>query len=270
VRDAAPENGDRRQSRKLRLDELPANVIWSYARGAQPKGASATSARDELGHSGRRFVLVSVLVLLSIWGLLYLLFRDWRARYRQRALYGASIVVPAIDPLARIEPPDVAPESWRDAVASTRSMLLTVISSNLLDEKQMRELRTELAGAAARSAADPKRAVTELATIWNNIADRGEFLLRDSRSASGTRHARPKILPPRPAKPAARPSQDARGSPPHRSESAWARAMNSSTSSASARSWPLSPRSSSQASTSALLHWSRQMSASTCLMYLRR
>ncbi len=153
-------------------------------------------------------MLASGLVLLAIWGTLYLLFRDWRARYHKRALYGVSYVVPAIDPMARLEPPDVAPEAWRDAVAQTKSMLLTVTSSNLLDENQMRELQTELEGAAERSVADPKRAVTELATIWNTIADRGEFLLKDSRSADGVRHPRPKILPPRPAKPAGRPGQD--------------------------------------------------------------
>jgi hypothetical protein len=167
-------------------------------------GPTAPTARNSRGHSGRRFVLFSGLVLLTAWGSIYLLFRDWRARYRQRARYGASYVVPVIDLMAQVEPPNVAPLAWRDAVASTRSMLLTVTGSNLLDEKQMRVLRTELEGAASRSRADPKRAVTELAIIWNNIADRGEFLLKDTRSASGERHPRPRILPPRPNKPAAR------------------------------------------------------------------
>ncbi len=146
-------------------------------------------------------MLVSGLVLLTVWGTLYLLFRDWRARYQKRALYGASVVVPAIDPMARALPPGIAPDTWRDAIASTRSMLLTVTGSNLLDQKQMDELRTELDRATTRSLADPKRAVTELATIWNNIADRGEFLLKDGRSASGERHPRPRILPPRATKP---------------------------------------------------------------------
>jgi len=138
--------------------------------------------------------------------MLYLVFRDWRARYQNRARYAAAYVVPAIDPMARIEPPDVSPEAWRDAVAQTRSMLLTVTSSNLLDENQMEELKTELNGAVARSSADPKRALLELATIWNDIADRGEFLLRDTRSRSGVRHPRPTILPPRPTKPRGRAS----------------------------------------------------------------
>jgi hypothetical protein len=154
-------------------------------------------------------VLVSGLVLLTIWGVLYVVFRDWRARYRKRALYGATFVVPAIDPMARIEPLGVPRDAWRDAVASTKSMLLTVTSSNLLDEQQMRELRAELEGAAARSSADPKCALAELATIWNNIADRGEFLLKDGKSPGGDRHSRPKILPPRPTKPAGRSNQRA-------------------------------------------------------------
>jgi hypothetical protein len=155
-------------------------------------------------------VLVSGLVLLTIWGILYLVFRDWRAHYRERALYGATYVVPAIDPMARVEPTGVSPEAWRDAVASTKSMLLSVTNSNLLDEEQMRELRSELEGAATRSSADPKCAVAELATIWNNIADRGEFLLKDSKSPGGDRHPRPKLLPPKPAKPATRQRQRAR------------------------------------------------------------
>ncbi len=84
VRDAVRDNGDAHQSRRLRLDELPANVNWSYTRGSPPKGDTTTSSRDERGHSGRWFVLVSGLVLLTIWGTLYLLFRDWRARYQKR------------------------------------------------------------------------------------------------------------------------------------------------------------------------------------------
>jgi hypothetical protein len=163
-------------------------------------------ARDERGYSGRWFVVIFGLVILLIWGALYLLFRDWKARYQKRSLYAAAHVLPAIDRMARVEPPHVAPEAWRDAVAQTRSMLLTVTGSNLLDEKQMDELRTELDGAATRSLADPKRAVTELATIWNNIADRGEFLLMDGRSRNGIRHPSPRILPPRPKKPRGRPS----------------------------------------------------------------
>ena len=101
---------------------------------------------------------------------------------------------------ARILPPNVDALAWRDAVDQTRAMLLTVIDSNLLDLKDMDNLRIELAQHARRASVQPATAVRELAEIWNEAADRGEFLFRDSRSASGERHARPKILPPRPLK----------------------------------------------------------------------
>ena len=55
-------------------------------------------------YSGRRFVIVAVIAVLVVWGLLYLVFREWRARYRVRAAYGASQVVPAIDALRRGRP----------------------------------------------------------------------------------------------------------------------------------------------------------------------
>jgi hypothetical protein len=204
MRDVMRENGHRSKSRKLRLDDIPANLTWSYTRRSEPAGTAATDSPHAQGHSGRRFVLIAGLVLLAIWATLYLLFRDWKARYQQRALRAAAYVLPAIDPLAQVNPPDIPAAAWRDAIAQTQSMLLTVTRSNLLDDQQMRTLRTEVEGAAARSLADPKRALTELASIWNYVADRGDFLLRDSRSASGERHPRPKILPPRPAQTSAK------------------------------------------------------------------
>ena len=79
-------------------------------------------------------------------------------------------------------------------------MLLTVTGSNLLDVKAMEVLRVELDRHVHRACARPATAVNELAAIWNEVADRGEFLFRDSRSLSGVRHIRPKILPPRPHK----------------------------------------------------------------------
>ena len=79
-------------------------------------------------------------------------------------------------------------------------MLLTVTGSNLLDVKDMDALRGELTQHVRRASAKPATAVDELTAIWNEVADRGDFLLRDSRSRSGQRHPRPRILPPRPEK----------------------------------------------------------------------
>ena len=95
----------------------------------------------------------------------------------------------------RVLPPEVDPEAWRDAVDQTRAMLLTVTGSNLLDVNAMDALRNELAQHVRQASEKPSTALNELAEIWNEAADRGEFLFRDSRSQSGRRHPRPKLIP---------------------------------------------------------------------------
>jgi hypothetical protein len=47
-------------------------------------------AEGEQGHSGRRFVVVAVIVVLLTWGGLYLAFQRWRENYRERVALGAS------------------------------------------------------------------------------------------------------------------------------------------------------------------------------------
>jgi hypothetical protein len=74
-------------------------------------------------------------------------------------------------------------------------MLLTFTASNLLGPDEMHALREELDRAAARAKADPTRAVAELAAVWDDLSERGEFLLRDTRSLTGDRHPRPGIFP---------------------------------------------------------------------------
>jgi hypothetical protein len=187
---------DREPARRVRFDDLGAIVLRNSP------GPTITPSADEVadGHSGRRFVLAAGVAVLLIWGTLYLVFRDWKARYQDRARYGATQVVPTIDPLRSIAPPDVGEVAWRDAIDQTRAMLLTVTGSNLLDVKDMDRLRAELSQHVGRACDHPETALAELAQIWNQVADRGEFLLRDSRSLSGDRHPRPKILPPRPVK----------------------------------------------------------------------
>jgi hypothetical protein len=144
-----------------------------------------------MGHSGRRFVTLALLSILVLAGLLALVFRDWRARYRERAAFGALQVAPAIDPLAQVVPPEIAPDAWRQAVAETHALLVTLTASNLLDLAQMHALRAEVQARVAR--ARPETARAELAGLWDGIADRAEPVV-------GTRHPRPKLLPPRPLK----------------------------------------------------------------------
>ncbi len=187
-------------SRRLRFDDLPSIVVRNSPGPSDSTGANPVPH----GHSGRRFVVVAGMVCLVIWGTLYLVFREWRARYRERALYGATQVVPAIDPLRGVIPPGLDVAAWSDAIDQTRAMLITVTGSNLLDIPQMDALRAELAQHVRRACGHPQTAPGELAEIWNEVADRGDFLFRDSRSLSGERHPRPRILPPRPVKPSLR------------------------------------------------------------------
>ncbi len=140
------------------------------------------------GRSGRRVVIVGVLLVLVTWGGLYLAFRDWRARYRARALYGATQVATAIDPMAATVPAGVAPEAWREAVSETHAMLVTVTASNLLDMAALRTLRGEVAARVAR--ARPETALSELAGLWDDLSNRAGPIL--------DRHPRPELLPPRP------------------------------------------------------------------------
>jgi hypothetical protein len=180
-------------SRRFRLDELTSNSVQTAA----AQGSLALPR----AHSGRRFVLGAGLVLLLLWGALYLVFRDWRSRYNERAQFGATQVAPVIDALADTPPPGVTAGDWRNAVRDTHDLLVTVTGSNLLDRQQMLSLRQELEQTVARARAHPETARDELAGVWNLVADRAEFVFRDGRSASGMRHVRPRILPPRPENP---------------------------------------------------------------------
>src|SRR5262249_53332237 len=87
--------------RRLRYDDLASLVVGSSVRGLRREGGYAALAAPWLprSHSGRRFVITAALVVLVISGTLALAFRDWRARYRERAAFGASQVVPAIQPM---------------------------------------------------------------------------------------------------------------------------------------------------------------------------
>jgi hypothetical protein len=196
-----PQNGSPLPPRRLRFDDFVSTLIGKD-RESRHFGPSRISELGQ-GHSGRRFVVVAVVVVLLTWGGLYLAFERWRAQYRERVAYGASHVVSAVDPLKEVTPPDVDPAVWRDTVDKTHAMLMTVVASNLLDRGDMDKLRVELDQFVTRARARPETAKNELAAIWNEMADRAEFLFQDSRAATQDRHARPKILPARPTKAAA-------------------------------------------------------------------
>lgn len=146
------------------------------------------------GHSGRRFLIVAGLVLLALWGGLFLAFRDWRARYRERAEFGKARVVKAINEYYYLNDKrsGILDLAWDDAIKRTRAMLETIVASNLLDMHQMRALQAEVEAGVSRAKEHPETSPAELAAVWDRMADRAEFLLTEK-----DRHPRPKVLPAR-------------------------------------------------------------------------
>jgi hypothetical protein len=177
--------------RRVRFDDLASTIV------RQPAGGASLAATQ---YSGRKVVMVAGVAFLALWGILYLIFREWRAHYRERARFGAAQVATAIDPLADIVPPGVKADEWQAAVRQTHAMVVTVTGSNLLDLSQMQSLRTELEQTCSRARANPATARDELAEVWNAVTDRAGFVLKDGRSVDHDRHPRPAILPARPEK----------------------------------------------------------------------
>jgi hypothetical protein len=109
-------------------------------------------------------------------------------------------VAPVVDALAEITPPGVETGVWRLAVRQTHEMLVTLTDSNSVSIERMRAVRSRLDLMVERARAHPDDAVAILAMLWNETADRAEAVLKDERSPAGTRHPRPAILAPNPAK----------------------------------------------------------------------
>lgn len=126
-------------------------------------GAHAAESR----HSGRLLIVCGVAGLLVLWGVLFLIFQDWRARYRELAKYGETQVAPTVEVLSDQIPPGVDPKAWRDAVTDTRSMLVVVTSAGQLDRLKMEALRDDL----VKRFADvrPETALQELGRLWDEM-----------------------------------------------------------------------------------------------------
>src|SRR6185437_12122738 len=79
--------GDARPGRRVRVDRSV---------GGEAMPAPMSVKRREGAGSGRVFVTAAVIAVLVLWGSLYLAFRQWRARYRERAAFGAAKVAAAV------------------------------------------------------------------------------------------------------------------------------------------------------------------------------
>jgi hypothetical protein len=133
---------------------------------AEP-GSRAASRRLGSAQSGRRFVTSAVLVILAIWGVLYLCFVKWRTGYRQRTAFASAALAAMVDPLARIVPPNIAPATWARTVQETHAMLDRLAGSGVLDMDQIMTLRADLLERVGH--VRPETAMRQIVEIWSDI-----------------------------------------------------------------------------------------------------
>jgi len=178
-------------------DEVPDRRWRRDDRTARPVAGPSPPGPARV--SGRRVVLAMTAAVLLLWLGLDQAFRGWRARYQARAAFGAARVAPAIDPLARSNPPDVPPLEWRRAVADTHAMLLALTGSGLLDEPRMDELRRDIAARVDR--ARPETARATLAALWDDLERKAGPAIAPDRvpPPANSRHAARHPRPPRPS-----------------------------------------------------------------------
>lgn len=121
--------------------------------------------------SGRKFVIGLVLVILSIWGLLYLGFRTWKAGYEGRAAAGRAAAA-RIRSLTEARPPGVEVWVWEDTVDHAEAMLIALTGSNLLSVEQIQELTGQIDELSRTAADNPAQSIKLLRDFWDALSKR--------------------------------------------------------------------------------------------------
>ena len=175
-----PTNGyiEHGAARRLRID----------GKNRQPPPPSGHS------HSGRYVVIAGVVAVLAMWGVLWLVFRDWQARNERLASYGARDVATLVDPLKDLNPPGMDRGQWIDAVGSTHDMLVLLTGSGLFDDQSMRQFHDDVRRRVDGATSDT--AQSTLASLWDVLEHRaGPVLFRKTRDPKHPIH-RPAMLGP--------------------------------------------------------------------------
>lgn len=121
--------------------------------------------------SGRKFVIGLVLVILSIWGLLYVGFRTWKAGYEGRAAAG-RVAAARIRPLTQARPQGVEVWVWEDTVDHAEAMLIALTGSNLLSVEQIQELTGQIDELTRKAADNPAQSIQLLKDFWDALSKR--------------------------------------------------------------------------------------------------
>ncbi|AMV40702.1 hypothetical protein [Planctomyces sp. SH-PL62] len=147
------------------------------------------------GFSGRRFVILSGVVIVLLWALLFLVFRPGLDRYKMRTDFGRKEVAPAVFELRKVQPPGVDSRAWDEAVRDAYGLVATTTESGTIDLDGQKALRDQIKAVAARAVEHPERAVDELAALWDDVAARARKARRPGEPEIDRRHPRPSIFP---------------------------------------------------------------------------
>lgn len=130
-----------------------------------------TSEAQPLTGSGQKFVIGLAVVILLIWGTLYLGFRTWKAGYEGRAAAG-RVSAARIRPLVKARPSGVEVWEWEDTVDHAEAMLIALTGSNLLSVEQIQELSARIDTLTSEAERDPSRSVELLRAFWDEVSKR--------------------------------------------------------------------------------------------------
>jgi hypothetical protein len=145
-------------------------------------------------HNGRLVVIAGVISVLALWGILGVVFRDWRAQHEQLASYGARNVATLVDPLKDLNPPEMDRGQWVEAVDKTHELLVLLTGSGLFDRQSIQQFHDDVGRRVAGATSDT--AQSTLATLWDEMEHKaGPVLLRKTHDPEHP-ILRPKILGP--------------------------------------------------------------------------
>lgn len=130
--------------------------------------AGTAGPKADKSYSGRRFIIALVIAVLAFWATIGLAFNLWRQAYLKKAEVGRKIAH-QVRVLVDYKPVSISRPDWEDAVDYFEAMLIAVTGSNLLGQKQLEQVDSELQQLISNSARDHEKSFDLVRTFWNEL-----------------------------------------------------------------------------------------------------